>query len=67
MISTPKGGSLNPRTNLRYGPPVKGRQRISKNILISGAATPHKFDVNVKAKYRQGEYVSAGYESTSGP
>ena len=66
VISNFKGGSINPRANLRYGPSVIARQRINKNISIQGTAAPHKFDVNVKAKYK-GNYASAGYKSSSGP
>ena len=66
VVSNSKGGSINPRANLRYGPSIKAQQRINKNISIQGTAAPHKLGVNVKAKYK-GNYASAGYQSTSGP
>ena len=67
VLSNWQGGSLNPRANLRYGASIKGQQRINKNTSIQGTAAPHKFDVSVKTKYRSGNYVNAGYQSTTGP
>ena len=67
VIKNSQGGSINPRTNLRYGPSVKAEQKFTKNTFAQGTFAPHKFDVNVKKRYNPGNYVSAGYESTSGP
>ena len=66
LVAQTLGGNINPRANLRYGPSIKAQQKVNKNISIQGTASLHKYNVNVKAKYK-GNYASAGYGSSSGP